>query len=124
MDIEQVVKARHDFEDRLKVFLKLASLLTDRELEIALGRLADMLASRHSEQLHIQLKGQVLKSYYDLRKQGVRKQRKMARWQYRSTSEEFVETAADFWLLPGNQLEPPPSPTNTTVDDMVKLLTS
>lgn len=124
MNIEQAVKARHEFEDRVKKFLELASLLTDRELEISLGRLADMLNTRQKEQHHVQIKGEILKNYYDLRKHGLRKQRKFARWQYEDNSEEFITTTAEFWLLPDSQLEPPPSPTNTPLNEMVKLLTA
>lgn len=124
MSIEQAVKARHEFEDRVREFLQLASLLTDRELELALGRLLDMISGRNTEQFHVQLRGEILKHYYDLRKQGLRRQRRFTRWQFKASSDYYVAATVEFWLLPDTQFAPPPSPSHIRMDEMVKLLTA
>ena len=125
MSIEQEVLVRHKFEDVVKKFLDLASLLTDRELEISLGRLVDTLNTQlTTERTHTQIKGEILKLYYDLRKQGVRKQRKVARWWYTNPSTEIIELVVDFQLLQNNQFEPPSGPTNTSASEMVHRLTA
>jgi len=72
MSIECSIRERHAFEARIKKFLTLAATLTTDEVEVTLGRLADMLGElflpRGRE--HVMIKGHILKIYFDLRRTG------------------------------------------------------
>lgn len=73
MSVEKAVREKHAFRGRLLEFLSIASLLTNDEIEIALGRLVDMLEAAEDEhqKLDIRVKGTALKLYFDLRQAGV-----------------------------------------------------
>jgi hypothetical protein len=122
MDTEQAIRERHRFQDRVTEFLKLASRMTERELELALGRLLDMLEADPSQSLQVQIKGDVLRQYYDLRRQGERKQRTLARWLDGCLNEDRVSNVATFELFPDKQVLSQSSDSETSVSDMVKLL--
>lgn len=78
--IESEVRDRHELEDRLAHFLALASAMTDRELEIALARLADRVQRRaKSNEENIRAKGMVLKCYYSLRVSHAKRQSMLQR---------------------------------------------
>ena len=136
MNMEDAVRERHAFEDRVKRFLDLASLMTDRELEIALGRLVDLLKTRSKQRQHVQVRGEILNSYYDLRRRGVKKQRKLKRAlivhpdglfllkrdRDQAVSDYLIGSAVTFQLLSGRQMSPPPAKTEQPLGEMVKLL--
>ena len=77
MKYEELILARHRFNDRLTQFLDLISRMDDREIEQALGRLLDTLkdAKTDFERAHVQLRGEVIQAYYALRKTGGTKQK-------------------------------------------------
>lgn len=81
MSIEDQIRDKQNFEYNLKLYLKLALALTNNEIEIVLGRLADMLTNTKSDSRRKSIKftGDVLKFYYDLRISGERKQSKAQR---------------------------------------------
>lgn len=78
MSFEQQIKERHAFEDRLQQFLFAASIMTDREIELTLGRLADALSSGVSTDRAL-FNGRVLKTYYDMRRSGAKRHRHLKR---------------------------------------------
>lgn len=135
MSIEQAVRERHAFEDRLKNFLILASILTDRELEISLSRLADM-AKNMGEAPEILLRGQVLMSYCELRRRGTRRHRAFKRVVFTNVpgmlpfdgridsgpSDHYIRATANFPLLIRNQMAPPPSTEDGDINQTVLLL--
>ena len=77
MSQEVVAQARHAFQDRLRTFLRLLSVMTDRELELAHGRLADVLERTKSPEA--QVRNDVMSRYVNFRKSGERKERKLRR---------------------------------------------
>ena len=81
MSIEEQIREKQSFEHNLKLFLKLASGLSDNEIEIVLGRLADKIANSENDShgKHVQFTGDILKLYYDLRISGAKKQSKARR---------------------------------------------
>ena len=81
MSIEQLVREKHAFRERLKEFLALAGAMTNDELEIALGRLADMLTMSQDghEKEDARTKGAALKYYFDLRIAGEKSQASLKR---------------------------------------------
>lgn len=104
-EIESAVRDRHLFEDRLTQFLALAAAMTDRELEIALARLADRIsASNDALSGDTRFKGEVLHCYYSLRQSNAKKQNRLARVKaglgFGSTSERLQQQVAEFRLLP------------------------
>lgn len=76
--LERAVRELHEFEDRMADFLRLASALTDRELQVALAKLADLHVAQPGSQV-VQLKGQILGAYYVLRSDGTKSQSKLSR---------------------------------------------
>ncbi len=76
--LEQAVRELHEFEDRMADFLGLASALTERELRVALAKLADLYVALPGSQ-KVQLKGQILGAYYVLRSDGTKSQSKLSR---------------------------------------------
>jgi hypothetical protein len=80
MSIEEAVRERHDFEKRLKQFLELAASMTDKELEIALARLADVVTwSKPKSPDEAAFKGMILNLYYRMRISGAKSQSTKAR---------------------------------------------
>ena len=135
MSIEDAVRVRHSFEDRLRNFLTLASFMDDRELEIALARLADMVLHA-PDSAAIRLRGEALKQYWDLRTSGLAP---YSQWKRafaspppgmvhfdaridRSPSDRFVRSISNFVLLVDGQIAPPPSVTPTSFSETSKLL--
>lgn len=135
MSIEQVVRARHEFEDRLTNFLVLASIMTDREIEIALSRLADM-AKHMGESPEVMLRGHVLARYFELRRKNRRPQRAFKRVIFfgvsgmpkydsridRSPSDHYVRSIANFTLLVDGQIAPPNAADGQEIDETILLL--
>ena len=78
MSFEQQIKEKHAFEDRLQQFLFVASIMTDREIELTLARLADALSSGVSTNRAL-FNGRVLKTYYDMRRSGAKRHRQLKR---------------------------------------------
>lgn len=72
MSYEDQVKERHKFEDRLKLAVAILQGMTERELEVAIGRLADMrIAATKDEEIEkISLKGHVEVKYLRLAQAG------------------------------------------------------
>jgi len=72
MSVEKAIREKHAFRDRLLKFLSTAEIMTNDEIEIALGRLADVLhdTKNEDEQLNLRLKLAGLKVYFDLRMVG------------------------------------------------------
>ena len=82
MSVEKAIREKQAFRDRLREFLSIASMMTTDEIEIALGRLVDLLSKVKDEQekLNLQVKGVALKVYFDLRVAGeLRQGRKTAK---------------------------------------------
>ena len=81
MGIEDLIREKHSFRERLKEFLSIACTMTTDELEIALGRLADMLnlSTADAEKSNIRIKGATLKQYFDLRTSGEKSQSTLKR---------------------------------------------
>lgn len=135
MSYEQAIRERHAFEDRLRNFLTLASVMTARELEIALSRLADMLV--HMGDIpQVRLRGEVLRHYMELRANGVRRERAIKRLMYRrcaemppfdpridrSESDWYVRAMANFRLLEEGQIAPPTGAATSTLEETMLLL--
>lgn len=72
MNVEQAIREKHAFRNRLQKFLAIAVIMTNDEIEIALGRLVDMLGASQDQgaKLDIAVKGTVLKAFFDLRQAG------------------------------------------------------
>ena len=135
MSYEQAVRERHAFEDRLGNFLSLASILTSRELEVALSRLADMLTNM-GDQPHVRFRGEVLKHYLDLRKAGQKQERAFKRMFFKpvngmpafdgridqNPTDWYVRSIANFPLLLEGQIAPPAGATSATSKETVLLL--
>lgn len=81
MNFENTIREKQKLEKKITDFLKLVASMSIDELEIALAILADALSQQSSylEACHTQLKGEILKEYYDLRKAGKIKQVKLKR---------------------------------------------
>ncbi len=97
MSIEKMVRDKHAFRERLKEFLAIAGAMTTDELEIALGRLADMLstAQNDSQEENIRLKGSALKVYFDLRVAGEKTQSKLKRLALRRGLSEWQKNKGE-----------------------------
>jgi hypothetical protein len=69
MSYEETVRAKHAFQDSLKEFFRYASAMTLEEIEISMGRIADLYTSTNTEfeKFHYKVKGAALKLYFDLR---------------------------------------------------------
>jgi len=133
MNMEDAVRERHAFEDRVKQLLDLASMMTDRELEIALAKLVDLLNSQPHQQEDIQIRGEILNSYYDLRRRGIKKQRKLKRalivypdglpprdFKTETTFSDYLaRIAATYPLLSDGGISPPPF-SNETIEQSQK----
>lgn len=135
MNMEGAVRERHAFDDRVKQFLDLASMMTERELEIAIGKLVDVLNTQPQQQHHIQIRGEILNSYYSLRRRGIKKQRnKLKRalfsnfhdglppWETETLSDYLARCATTYPLLSDRQKSPPPSKTQQPIEEIVILL--
>lgn len=77
MKYEDLIEEKHLFEDRTAQFLDLISRMENRELELALGRLLDFLADAKSDyqKAQIKLRGEIIQSYFSLRKTGAKSRR-------------------------------------------------
>jgi hypothetical protein len=64
MSFEEIVRAKHAFEDRLSVFVFLIRNLNERELELALAILADQKNQKHDENklANLRLKGELIQA--------------------------------------------------------------
>lgn len=84
MSVERSIREKHALRDRLRAFLLIAAVMTDDEVELGLGRLADLLnaAENDREALDIRLRGAALKIYFDLRKAGEASQDSKGRKKY------------------------------------------
>lgn len=125
MKIEELIRARHEFEDDVREFLDLASAMSNRELEIALARLADMLNEEKEEEASIRVSGELLKIYYDLRTRGVKRQFKFKRGllgKYSNSPEDLIEELTSWDLLPENCVAIPQPPDREDPVGTVKLL--
>ena len=93
MSIENLVREKHAFRERLKEFLSIAGAMTTDELEIALGRLADMLSTAQNcaQEDNIRVKGATLKVYFDLRVAGEKTQSNFKRLALRRGLREWQE---------------------------------
>ena len=82
MSIEDTVREKHEFERRVTEFLKIVASMSVNEIELALARVADQLSypTGDVEVEHIQVKGQILKEYFNSRKYGQLKQVKLKRF--------------------------------------------
>ena len=135
MSIEQAMRERHAFEDRLRNFLILASIMTDREVEIALSRLVDM-AAHMGAPPQVVFKGKVLASYLDIRRQNRRAHRPLKRALFRrlpgmplfdgridqSNPDYWIRSIANFTLLAEYQLAPPAANNGQEIDETILLL--
>jgi hypothetical protein len=133
--VEEAIRKRHAFEDRVKIFLEMASIMTNREIEVALGRLADIFTTDEIP-AHVQIRGEILKLYYDLRLGGIRKYRSFKRqWSpsvpglppadykaHRTLSDHLISSLVTFRLLSDNCLAAPPSSNQQPLSETVKLL--
>lgn len=81
MSVEEAVRRKHAFQRALKGYLQFVSVMSREEIELSVGRLADLLNSSEdeAEALHVSVKGVVLNIYLDLRNAGVKKQSKAKR---------------------------------------------
>jgi hypothetical protein len=137
MSYEQLVRERHAFEDRLRNYLHLLSVLNARELEVALSRLADML-THMGDVPAVRIRGEVLKRYMELRAVGERRERPMKRMFFRAVAgmppfdgridkysgDWIIRSVANFPLLVDGQIAPPASSTAATFDETILLLSS
>ena len=85
MSVEKAVREKHAFRDRLREFLEIAAIMTNDEIEIAMGRLVDLINNLNDEDaiLNCRYKGTALKCYFDLRLAGGAKHN---RWKRHFTS--------------------------------------
>ena len=103
--VEQAVREKQAFDERLREFLSIASSMTNQELEIALARLADSLQRTKDHPESIRIKGTILNIYYQLRVAGLKKQSTLARIKhnlkagYISGSSEVLITALSGYPL-------------------------
>ncbi len=91
MSVEEAVRRKHVIELALKDYLQFISVMSREEIELSLGRLADLLNSSQdgAEALHVSVKGAVLKIYLDLRNAGIKKQSKVKRMTLRPAMKRF-----------------------------------
>ena len=125
MKVEEIIRARHEFEDSVRAFLDLASAMSDRELEIALARLADMLREDRKHEASIRVSGELLKLYFDLRTQGAKVQHKRKRGffgKYEDDSDALVDEITTWELLPDGFSEIPQPKGREDALGTVKLL--
>jgi hypothetical protein len=124
INIEHAIREYHTFEDKMKKFLDLASVMTERELELALGRLADILVTQGDNNIHVRARGEILKIYYDLRKKGQKKYRSVRRTigPWPTMTESLVLKVSTYQLLPENTQSIPESASGITLAEMVELL--
>lgn len=135
MSIEQVVRERHAFEDRMRNFLTIASVMTDREIELALSRLADMLTHMGGAP-HVKIRGQALKQYFDLRRAKQRQERFFKRLMFKplpgmppydqridqDQSSYLIRSTANYPLLLDGQLAAPAGTASQSFNETVLLL--
>lgn len=81
MKVEELVRQKHAAEQALKEYLRFVSTMSCEEIELAMGRLADMLSEPYDADslALIFLKGSILKVYLDLRVSGEKKQKSRQR---------------------------------------------
>jgi len=135
MSIEQAVRERHAFEDRMRNFLTLASVMTNREIELALSRLADMFTHMGGAP-HVHIRGQVLKQYFNLRLANQRQERFLKRILFKplpgippydqridqDQSSYLIRSAANYPLLLDGQIAAPAGAASQSFDETVFLL--
>ena len=70
--LEETIRQKQRFRKSVTEFISIATALTDQELELALARIADQMSAKSDEQarIHWRFRGQLLKSYYDMRLAG------------------------------------------------------
>lgn len=135
MSIEKAVRERHEFEDRMRRFISLASVMTNREIELSLSRIADM--SHHMEgDLQVIFRGQLLNAYYRLRVSGARRMRLMKRLFFSpvpgmpaknrridsSISDYWIRSISNFDIFQSGQSMPPEGAyRNSMEDDVLRL---
>lgn len=97
MSYEEAIKAKHEFEDSLKEVLYICSVLTKRELELAVGRIGDGIEQKdpniHKESTVLTAK--IIGIILSLRAQGRSKESKMLRlWLRRKKHDYALQVAA------------------------------
>ncbi len=112
MSVENAIRERHAFRDRLREFLDIPMAMTDDEIELGLGRLVDLLGQTddRDEQLNLRLKGNALKIYFDLRGVGEASQ-VIAKRNELAKRAVFIDDCllneiAEFQLVPKGTTEP------------------
>ena len=93
MTIEGWVRHKHDFEDSVRSFLLLASAMEDREIEIAIARIADRAANARddSKHRHLEIKARILASYLQCRREGFFRRKNLLRASHRRKVKPFFE---------------------------------
>jgi hypothetical protein len=90
MSFEQMIIQRQAFRHDLREYLSFISAMSTDEIELALGRLADMLlASMDAQKMEIAIKGTVLKIYFDMRRSGKKSQSMIKRFALWSSMMRF-----------------------------------
>ena len=91
MGYEQSVREKHKFEKAVRDFFKYASVMTDEEIELCMGRIADKITSSDSASIkqHLSIKGALLKKYLECRLLGLIKQSRLKRVLYRGEMKDF-----------------------------------
>jgi hypothetical protein len=100
MGFEDLVRAKHEFEDALIRFLGYLSVMSTREVELAFGRLADRsLSAENGELLYSGfVAGEIIKTYLHLRRSGEVSESKLKRLMYRTKKKSLVaKMAHDQW---------------------------
>jgi hypothetical protein len=96
MGFENLVKAKHELEDAVLRYLGYASVMSIRELEIALGRIADRAFNCKEQDLlgSLYLGGEMLKTLIHLRRVREVKERKFMRVIYRADRKKLIRNVA------------------------------
>lgn len=136
MSQELMAKARHAFEDRLQQFLVLLSVLSEREMDLVEGRLSDMIA--HENSPLIEVRANALRAYRELRRTGVRRERRFKRIFYtpygyapprskeinENPSMYCVRCAANFPILWDGCVSIPGIKSGESIESLVKIYSS
>lgn len=91
MSHEESIKAKHILEASLRQYLRYINMSTNEEIELAMARLADTLkySSSSNQQLHLNIKGQILFTYLELRQKNQLPQKKLKRLLVKSEMNKF-----------------------------------
>ncbi|MCX5869313.1 MAG: hypothetical protein NTY00_01505 [Deltaproteobacteria bacterium] len=109
--VEQAIRAQHEFGKRLKEFLKLASSMSDKELEIALARLADMVTREKPDaEPAVRFKGMVLNLYYRMRLSGGKSQSTLARMRQNIRAGVYIGEFGEYLVNSISSYSFPPIP--------------